>query len=154
MSAALLLNLSKKKDLYWKKGLFLDPTITLERILVKQSLPYWSYMFFISFVVPESIYGNFMDFSGFDLICITYTVEAVLTDTLVSGKPYLRPPSQNAPFFSTPIQTLVYFYIPVSGQLQLWTPFSRDPDGVRLRGLPLYRKIPKISSSMYKPLQI
>ena len=111
-------------------------------------------MFFISFVVPGPIYGNFMDFRGFDLIYVSYTGQAVLTDTLVSGKLYFGPSSQNAPFFSTSIQTLVYFYIPVSGQLQLWTPFSRDPDGVRLRGLPLYRKIPKIGPSMYKPLQI
>ena len=101
MSAALLLNLSKKKDLYWKKGLFLDPTITLEEIWIKHSLPYWSYMFVISFVVPGPIYGIFMDFSGFDLIYVTYTVESFLTDTLVSGKPYfIRPPSQNAVFLN------------------------------------------------------
>ena len=30
-----------------------------------------------------------------------------------------------------------YFYIPVNGQIQLWTPFSR-PEGLRLRELPLY----------------
>ena len=30
-----------------------------------------------------------------------------------------------------------YFYIPVNGQIQLWTPFSR-PEGFRLRELPLY----------------
>ena len=30
-----------------------------------------------------------------------------------------------------------YFYIPVNGQIQLWTPFSR-PEGFRLRDLPLY----------------
>ena len=54
------------------------------------------------------------------------TVEALLTDTLVRGKFYLRPPSQNVVF-----KTL-YFYIPVSGQTQVRTPFSR-PEGVRLR---------------------
>ena len=43
-------------------------------------------------------------------------------------------------FFSTPIQT-PYFFIPVSGQLHLRTPFSSPedlPEGVRLRQLPLY----------------
>ena len=30
-----------------------------------------------------------------------------------------------------------YFYIPVRGQIQLWTPFSR-PEGFRLRELPLH----------------
>ena len=41
------------------------------------------------------------------------------------------------PFISTPIQT-VYFYIPLRGQLQSRTPFSRS-EGVRLRAeLPLY----------------
>ena len=54
------------------------------------------------------------------------TVEALLTDTLVRGKFYLRPPSQNVVF-----KTL-YFYIPVNGHPQLRTPFSR-PEGVRLR---------------------
>ena len=42
------------------------------------------------------------------------TVEALLTDTLVSGQLFLWLPSQNP--VSTPIQTL-YFYIPVSGYL-------------------------------------
>ena len=51
-------------------------------------------------------------------------MEALLTDTLVKGKFYLRPPSQNVVF-----KTL-YFYIPVNGHPQL--PFSR-PEGVRLR---------------------
>ena len=46
-------------------------------------------------------------------------VEALLTDTLVRSRRLYK-----TPFFSTPIQTL-YFYIPVSGQPQLWTPFSR-----------------------------
>ena len=41
------------------------------------------------------------------------------------------------PIILTPIQTL-YFYIPVSGQFQLRTPFSR-PDGVRFWELSLYR---------------
>ena len=41
-------------------------------------------------------------------------------------------------FFSTPLQTL-YFYIPVIGQPQLWTPFL-CPKGVRLWELPLYTK--------------
>ena len=40
------------------------------------------------------------------------------------------------PFFSTPKQTL-YFYIPVSGQLQLGAPFSR-PEGVRTRASTVY----------------
>ena len=46
-------------------------------------------------------------------------VEALLTDTLVRSRRLYK-----TPFYSTPIQTL-YFYIPVSGQPQLWTPFSR-----------------------------
>jgi len=33
----------------------------------------------------------------------------------------------------------LYFYIPVSGQLQLWAPFLR-PEGVRSQELPLYTK--------------
>ena len=39
--------------------------------------------------------------------------------------------------YTTLIQTLQYFYIPVSGQLQLWKPFSR-PQGPRSKELPLY----------------
>ena len=116
-------------------------------------------VFFISFVVPGPIYGNFMDFRGFDLIYVSYTGQAVLTDTLVSRKLYflsLGHLHKTRRFSQLPYKLwcIFTFYIPVSGQLQLWTPFSRDPDGVRLRGLPLYRKIPKISPSMYKPLQI
>ena len=51
-----------------------------------------------------------------DLIFIT--VETLLTDTLVSEQLCLRPPSQK------PV-TNSMFLVPVSGQLQLWTPFSR-----------------------------
>ena len=48
------------------------------------------------------------------------TVEALLTDTLVSGKFYIRPPAQN-PVFLNAIQPL-YFYIPLSDRLQLRVP--------------------------------
>ena len=75
-----------------------------------------------------------------DRLCNSFPgeyVEALLTDTLVSGKLY------STPFFSTPIQTL-YFYIPVSGQPQLRTPFS-GPEGVHLLELPLY--------SLYWPIR-
>ena len=68
------------------------------------------------------------------------TVEALLTDTLVSGKLFLRPPSQKPDYFNS--HTTLYFYIPASGQLQLQTPFSR-PEGVRLRELPLYLYMPR-----------
>ena len=50
-------------------------------------------------------------------------------------------------FSSTPIQTL-YFYIPLSSQPQLQTPFSL-PEGVHLRELPLYLKF---RLGTYKPL--
>ena len=40
------------------------------------------------------------------------TVEALLTDTLLSGQLFLQPPSQNP--ISTQIQTL-YLHIPISG---------------------------------------
>ena len=50
-------------------------------------------------------------------------------------------------FFSTPIQTL-YFYIPLSSQPQLQTPFLL-PEGVHLRELPLYLKF---RLGTYKPL--
>ena len=58
------------------------------------------------------------------------TVEAPLTETLVSGQLFLRPPNQN-PVLLASIQTLV-FSILVSGQLQLRTLLTR-PEGVRLR---------------------
>ena len=48
-------------------------------------------------------------------------LEVLLTDTLLSGQLYLRPPSQNAVQFLNSLQTL-YFYIPVSSQPQLRTP--------------------------------
>ena len=65
-------------------------------------------------------------------ICLV--VETLQTDILVSGEAcstygHLL----KTLFFLTPILTL-YFYIPVSGQLQLWTPFLR-PDGFCLREL-------------------
>ena len=61
------------------------------------------------------------------------SVETLLTDVLVSGEALLMATFTN-PVFSTPIQTL-YFYIPVSGQLRLRTPFL-CPEGVCLWELP------------------
>ena len=64
------------------------------------------------------------------------TVEALLTDTLISGRLLFWPFSQNSVFLNS--HTNSVFFIPVSGQLlQLRTPFSR-PKGVRLRERPLY----------------
>ena len=65
------------------------------------------------------------------LLC---TVEALLTDGLISRRLYLLPTLQN-PFLSTAIQTM-YFYTSVSSQLQLRTHFS-SPDSVHLLELPL-----------------
>ena len=62
------------------------------------------------------------------------TVEALLTDGLISRRLYLLPTLQN-PFLSTAIQTM-YFYTSVSSQLQLRTHFS-SPDSVHLLELPL-----------------
>ena len=62
------------------------------------------------------------------------TVEALLTDTLISGSSNYGH-LHKTPLFSTLIKTL-YFYIPLSGQPQLQTPFSH-PEGVGLRELPL-----------------
>ena len=59
----------------------------------------------------------------------------ILTFPYAASFPYSR--LHKSPFFSTPMRTL-YFYIPVSGQLQLRTPFPR-PVGVPCsRELPLY----------------
>ena len=63
----------------------------------------------------------------------TVCVEALLTDTPVSGQLYLQPPSEKNPFFSSPIQTL-YFYQSSSSYGQ--PPFT-GPKGVRLWELPL-----------------
>ena len=63
---------------------------------------------------------------------VIFTVEAL---SQVDSSTYGR--LNKTPFFSTPVQTL-YFFIPVSGQLQLRIPFKR-PEGVpRSRELPLY----------------
>ena len=60
------------------------------------------------------------------------TVEALLTDTLISGSStYCH--LHKTPLFSTLIKTL-YFYIPLSSQPQLQTPFLH-PEGVGLREL-------------------
>ena len=72
---------------------------------------------------------------------ISYAVEFLLTDPLVSRQPYLQPPSQTS-FSSAPIHNL-YFYILVGGQLQFWTPFSLSRN-FRLRELPLYTFLPSI----------
>ena len=70
--------------------------------------------------------------SGFDLLvlfpaCVVIresnTVEALLTDTLVSGQFYIRTPSQNPVFLNA--HTTSVFLHPVSGQLQLRAPLSR-----------------------------
>ena len=95
----------------------------------KLSPPSQEFTFFL--FVPQLFLFNLYPFiqrylqphqRGENLCFSYYVLAAHLTDTLVSGKLYLRPPSQN-PVFSTPIQTL-YFYIPMSGQLQLY-PASR-----------------------------
>ena len=62
---------------------------------------------------------------------IANTVEVILTDSSTYSSLH------KTPFFSTRIHTIrrnVDFYIPVSGQLKLRTPFSR-PEGLRLREL-------------------
>ena len=72
---------------------------------------------------------------------LLHTVEAPLTDTLVSEQLYLWPPCQNP---ITPIQTL-YFHILISGQLQLWTLFLVPQGGCLLmRALTLQQKPEKI----------
>lgn len=63
-----------------------------------------------------------------------HTIEALLTDTRVSGQLYLQPPWQT-PFYLAPIPIL-YLRILVSGQLQLRTLFL-PPEGVRLWELQL-----------------
>lgn len=63
---------------------------------------------------------------------VVVAVEALLTDTLVSGQLDLRLPSQNPVFLNSVVLR--------SGKRQLqtvWTRFSR-PDGVLLRELALY----------------
>ena len=50
-------------------------------------------------------------------------MEAFRTDTFLSEQFYKRPPSRAL------TNQFLYFYIPVSGQLQLGAPFSR-PEGV------------------------
>ena len=57
----------------------------------------------------------------FEYLNNSNTPEALLKDSLVRGQFYYGC-LHKTPFFSTPIQTL-YFYIPVSGQLPLRTPF-------------------------------
>ena len=64
------------------------------------------------------------------------TVVALLTDTLISGKLHLQSPSQNTVFLNSPTKSLLIFYILISGQPQLKTPFSRL-EGVSLPELPL-----------------
>ena len=59
---------------------------------------------------------------SFSLRFYLASVEVLQTDTLVSGQLYLRPYSQNPVSLNSRTQTL-YFYIPVSSQLQLQTPF-------------------------------
>jgi len=56
-------------------------------------------------------------------------------DTLVSRPLYLWTSSQNPVFLNSHL--ILYFYIPVSHQLQLQTPFSRH-EGVHSQDLPLY----------------
>ena len=52
------------------------------------------------------------------------TVEALITDTLLSGQLYLRLPSQFPVFLNSNTNSAnCKLYISVSGQLQLWTPF-------------------------------
>ena len=68
------------------------------------------------------------------------TVVALLMDTLISRTLYLQPPSQNTVFLNSPTKSLLIFYIIVSGQPQLKTPFSLL-EGVSLPELPLYNTI-------------
>ena len=66
-----------------------------------------------------------------------HTVEALLTNTLIAAAERATYNCLHKTLFSsTAIQTL-YFYIPVSSQLQLYTPFS-CPKGVHSQELPLY----------------
>ena len=51
--------------------------------------------------------------SAWEATSIPDTVEALVTDTLVSGQLYVRPPPQNLVLTST---ETMYFYIPLSGQ--------------------------------------
>ena len=70
-------------------------------------------------------------------------------DTLVNGKLCTYGHLHKTLFFSTSIQTL-YFYIPVSGQLWLQTPFTR-PEGARLWELSLYYIFTRLQKSiLYK----
>ena len=66
-----------------------------------------------------------------------YTVEVLLTDTHMKTALLTDAFAKSWAFFSTPIQTL-YFYIPVSGQVQLRAPFLH-PDHVCSWELPLYK---------------
>ena len=82
---------------------------------------------------------------SFSLRFYLASVEVLQTDTLVSGQLYLRPYSQNPVSLNSQTQTL-YFYIPVSSQLQLQTPFFES------RGCPLMRASMYLNYGQYKPV--
>ena len=82
---------------------------------------------------------------SFSLRFYLASVEGLQTDTLVSGQLYLRPYSQNPVSLNSQTQTL-YFYIPVSSQLQLQTPFFES------RGCPLMRAFMYLNYGQYKPV--
>lgn len=67
-------------------------------------------------------------------------MEAIVTDTLINEQLYLWPSSQNPVFLNSNKKISFYFDIPLSSQLQWWTPFLHSK-GVRSRELPLYTNV-------------
>ena len=85
-----------------------------EVMAILQDFKKCNFQLFMFHLQIDSIYLGFIN---------KITVEALLMNTPLSGQHYFDHLYKTL-FYSTLIQTL-YFYILVSSQLQLWTPFSR-----------------------------